>query len=423
MKKYFLPVILISLLFSAHTAWGEKFEFKHQVGDKYRFISTTKQETYYNNRLIQRANLVDRMASEVIAIDNGIARHSATFDLAEEIIESNNESHLQWSGENYTSIFGRDARGKITIDKHYFMPSVRDVPYFPDADIQTGHTWITRGNEVLDLRDVFNIPQPYEISFTANNTYLGDRMWKDKKYKTFKIDYTIYKRDQTNGFESSPRTYLPKTRGEAVAAPTVQRGISVVRGKSTQIIYWDEELGAIAAGEDEFELRFELSTGEVFVFKGATDVEMLEVETLDKEDVARDVAEELRKLGVEDASVTVVDNGVSISLENIQFAADSAELLPSEKTKLEKISSVLLKYNKRDILIAGHTAHAGNPAMSQPLSEQRASSVASYFIDNKVRPASRIITRGFGSSRPVADNVSEAGRQKNRRVEITILEN
>jgi outer membrane protein OmpA-like peptidoglycan-associated protein len=422
MKKYLPFVIFISLLFSVHNAWGEKFEFKHKAGDKYRFISTTKQEVYYDGKLIQTANLVNRMASEVISIDKGIALHTATFDLAEEILK-NNETQLRWNGENYTSVFGRDARGNITISKQYFMPSVRDVPNFPDSDIETGHVWLTRGNEVLDLREVFNIPQPYEISFTANNTYLGERSWKDKKYNAFKINYDIYKRGQGDGFENSPRTYLPRTKGEPLTAQAVQRGIKLIRGKSTQLIYWNDELGAIAAGEDEFELSFELTTGEVYIFKGSTEVEMLEAETLNKEEVARDIANELRELGVEDATVTVVDNGVSINLENIQFEPDSASLLPSEKIKLEKISEILRRYNERDILVSGHTAHAGDPALSQPLSEQRASSVASYFILNKVRPASRILTRGFGSSRPVANNATEAGRQKNRRVEITILEN
>jgi outer membrane protein OmpA-like peptidoglycan-associated protein len=402
MKKYILSALLVLPVFFPHNLSAEKFEFKHGIGDKYRFISTTAQELYYNGELIQNTNLVDRMASEVISIDNGVARHSATFDLAEEVLENNSEKRLMWSEEKYTSVFDRDARGKITIDKHYFMPSIRDVPYFPDGDIKTGHTWITRGNEVLDLRSVFNIPDPYEISFTANNSYEGERIWKGNTYKTFKIDYTIYKREQNN---------------------KSQRGIHILRGKSTQIIYWNEKLGMIAAGEDEFELRFELTSGEVYLYKGKTNVEMIEAETLNKEDVARDIAGELRKLGIEDATVRVVEEGVSISLENIQFAADSADLLPSETVKLEKISEILRKYNERDILVSGHTALAGNAAFRQPLSEQRASRVASYFIDKNVRPPNRIISRGYGATRPVADNTTESGRQRNRRVEITILEN
>jgi outer membrane protein OmpA-like peptidoglycan-associated protein len=57
------------------------------------------------------------------------------------------------------------------------------------------------------------------------------------------------------------------------------------------------------------------------------------------------------------------------------------------------------------------------------LSQERAGAVAGYFINNNVRNREHIMVRGWGSSKPIADNNTEEGKQKNRRVEITILEN
>ncbi|MDR2865572.1 MAG: OmpA family protein [Spirochaetaceae bacterium] len=425
MKQIALCVFLALLLYNPHHAMADSFEFKQKIGDKFRFISTTREEVYQNGKLIQISNLVDRMASEIIKIDNDIAWHNVTFNLAEEIVDGDKANQLeskrlQWKEEEYTAVFGRDKRGKMIMDKKYFMPSVRDIPHFPEIDIQEGYTWETQGNEVLDLRALFEIKEPYEIPFSAHNAYFGNANRNNKTYKLFTVNYTFSKRVSIDGFEDFPRDYLLKDRTNVAPAA---KAIRTIRGKSSQVIYWDEKLGNIAAAEDEFELRFELTNGEVYLFKGKTYSEMLEANVLNREETARDVEETLHDLGIEDVNVRVVDEGIAISLENIQFAPDSADLLPSEEEKLEKISSILRKYNERDILVSGHTALAGRAEFRGPLSEQRAAAVASYFIMKKVRPANRIISRGYGSSRPVAGNDTEEGRRKNRRVEITILEN
>ena len=98
-------------------------------------------------------------------------------------------------------------------------------------------------------------------------------------------------------------------------------------------------------------------------------------------------------------------------------------LLASEKEKLDKIGAILRHYQNRDILVGGHTAYSGSEASMVRLSEERAGAVAGYLIDSNVRTPDRVVIRGYGGTRPLADNSNEAGRIKNRRVEITILEN
>jgi outer membrane protein OmpA-like peptidoglycan-associated protein len=140
---------------------------------------------------------------------------------------------------------------------------------------------------------------------------------------------------------------------------------------------------------------------------------------MDKEQMAGEIGRDLEGI----AAVRVDQEGVTISLEAIRFAPDSSELLPAEQAKLDSIGEFLARYGGRDILVAGHTALAGTAEARRELSLRRASAVAEYLIRRGVRREDRVVVRGYGAERPLADNDSEEGRERNRRVEITILEN
>lgn len=133
-------------------------------------------------------------------------------------------------------------------------------------------------------------------------------------------------------------------------------------------------------------------------------------------------AEELQK-DMENARVERVGEGIKITFDSgILFATNSAELQPQAKADIEKLAATLKKYGDTNVLVQGHTDNTGNDAINQPLSERRAQSVANYAMSLGVEP-SRITSQGFGSSMPVADNTTAAGRQQNRRVEIAIYAN
>ena len=91
--------------------------------------------------------------------------------------------------------------------------------------------------------------------------------------------------------------------------------------------------------------------------------------------------------------------------------------------KLEQIAQILEAWPENDILVTGHTALAGTAKMRQELSEQRARAVADYMILLGVRDRFHIFTQGFGATKPVAPNTTEEGKARNRRVEITIMDN
>jgi outer membrane protein OmpA-like peptidoglycan-associated protein len=133
-------------------------------------------------------------------------------------------------------------------------------------------------------------------------------------------------------------------------------------------------------------------------------------------------AEELQR-DMKNARVERVGEGIKITFSSgILFNTNSYELRPQSKSDIEALANTLKKYGDTNVIVEGHTDNSGTDAINQPLSENRARSVANYTIAQGVE-TSRVATQGFGSTKPVADNSTEAGKQANRRVEIAIFAN
>jgi outer membrane protein OmpA-like peptidoglycan-associated protein len=127
---------------------------------------------------------------------------------------------------------------------------------------------------------------------------------------------------------------------------------------------------------------------------------------------------ELEGTGV---SVTRIGDNITLNMPgNVTFATDSADLNASFYDVLNSVGKVLKEYDQTVVEVAGHTDSTGSEAYNQGLSERRANSVSQYFQSRKISD-DRLITVGMGELRPVADNSSAAGRQANRRVEITMV--
>jgi len=102
------------------------------------------------------------------------------------------------------------------------------------------------------------------------------------------------------------------------------------------------------------------------------------------------------------------------------FDVNSSTLLPAAYDELERVSKVLKQYPETNIQISGHTDSTGSDDYNQKLSEKRAEAVKNALVGMGVNP-SRITSIGYGKSKPIANNNTEAGRQQNRRVEIRII--
>jgi outer membrane protein OmpA-like peptidoglycan-associated protein len=127
---------------------------------------------------------------------------------------------------------------------------------------------------------------------------------------------------------------------------------------------------------------------------------------------------ELDRTGV---SVTRIGDNITLNMPgNVTFAFGSSDLNASFFEVLNSVALVVNEYNQTVIEVAGHTDSVGSDANNQALSERRASAVASYLGTRNVR-TDRMITVGEGERRPVASNDTDAGRQQNRRVELTLV--
>lgn len=118
--------------------------------------------------------------------------------------------------------------------------------------------------------------------------------------------------------------------------------------------------------------------------------------------------------------VSVSRQGDNIILNmpgNVTFKTDSAVLNPNFTNVLDGVAMVGKEFDKTLISVEGHTDSVGKDEYNQTLSEQRASSVATYLSGQGI-PPNRLMAIGYGETRAIASNDNEAGRQQNRRVEI-----
>ena len=408
-----------------------QFKFKYQKGDRYAILSTVNEDVFVNMRYDHHGEIINRVSAEVTATDDaaGSGTSECTFMTTENAFGLGGRKTFSW-GEEYKSIFDRSSLGKYTIGDEYFMPTVRDVPIFPDHAIKPGDTWVQEGHEAHDLRKNFGLEKPYIVPFTATYKYLGTvgrekREVKQMSYAAasiskqrnnqvikkegnvlhvFHVKYSLYtqapQRPSANYYGDYPQTTM---------------------GFSDELIYWDAEKGAIDHYVENFRILIETAYGNLYEFRGTAHAEVTDFIRTGTDDELKAVEEQINELGIKNVTVKKSDKGLTLSMENIQFKAESAQLLPAEVEKLKKIAQILEAYPDNDILVSGHTA-TGKGRDPQELSEARAKAVADYLIQLGVKDNYHIFTQGFGDKNPIAPNNTEEGKAKNRRVEITIMD-
>ena len=114
------------------------------------------------------------------------------------------------------------------------------------------------------------------------------------------------------------------------------------------------------------------------------------------------------------------DRGLVLTLEDVLFEFDDDTLRPAARQRLAQLASVFQQYPDRRIRIEGHTDSSGDASYNEQLSESRAEAVRDFFVAQGI-DTDRIVTRGYGQTKPLVTNDTEAGRQRNRRVEIVMV--
>ena len=256
LRFFFLALFFARCFFPCPSAWALDFSYKFSAGDKYRIISTVTEDVFVNRKPGYKAEIVNRIALEVLSSDGGNARLDAVFQSAERAfpfdaslpqeVPGNEEPYLYYWSREYLSQYDQDRLGYITIGNEFFKPMVRDAPVFPGRAVEVGETWDAGGIEVHDFRDSLGIEEPYHIPFDARYTYLGVRSWKGSLYPAFSVSYRMF----MEGAPVPGKVYPMR-----------------IQGASDQIVYWDDERGQVTAYEEYFRTILDLSDGQIWEYR------------------------------------------------------------------------------------------------------------------------------------------------------------
>lgn len=115
-----------------------------------------------------------------------------------------------------------------------------------------------------------------------------------------------------------------------------------------------------------------------------------------------------------------VKERLAFAAKNIRFETNSARIKTASNFVMDEVASILLQYPNYNVSIGGHTDSIGNSDFNQRLSEKRAAACLEYLAKKGISK-SRMTSKGYGESQPIANNKYEAGRKENRRVEFNLF--
>lgn len=409
-------ILLTGFLYAADD--GILFQFKQKKGDAVSHVATVEEEAYINGRLNNRTQFINRTSTTVESVDkNGTALLSTHYMTTQNNFINSTGKTLSWGEEDSVKIY-RDKNGQLHDSDNDYLPTVQSVPSFSDKRVKIGDSWTSQGLEVHDCRELFNMEGPIEVPFTATYTYTGDDEIEGKTLRVIEVEYKFFQDAGEAGDKGGLGqdwydSYLYGTSSGSTYAGT--------QGQAVQKIWWDNDRGELDHYIEEFVIYMYDTFNNTFAFRGTAHGEVTEYKSVNDKENVKKLQKKVEKYKLDNISVKQGEKGLTISLDAIQFEPDSDVLLPSEKKKIEKLGEILKEFSN-DLLITGHCAQRGTVQSQQELSEDRAEAVASYLVELGIRDQYHVFTQGKGATEPVASNATEAGRIKNRRVEITIMD-
>lgn len=353
--------------------------------------------------------------------------------------------------EAIPAVFKISDEGVLTMIEDHGYPSFRSFPSYTNKSIKIGDVWQAKAERAVDPINkgiVTKMPIYVEYKYTGDTNYNGEACYMisaqwatrygmgggvyhidwggdsdlEKATGSHKativvskatgnalvirdtVDETFFYTDgnqiQFKG-QIAQFTHYPPAVDRSKLIPALKRIASISEEDEKAILEHkvtaDEEQGGVSVG---------LNGGEDKIATG------------NFETVGSLSSDQNKK---EFVTVDTTPAGIRLTIPNLQFKPDSAELLGGENERLDKIAQVLKEVPDCKLLIEGHTAAVGKESGELQLSKERAMAIANALIKRGVS-AERLIVKGRGGTKPIADNSTNEGKAKNRRVEITILE-
>lgn len=312
-------------------------------------------------------------------------------------------------------------------------PEYRNFPAFPQQAVTPGTSWVAEGSRCIDpLNDgsITELPILVQYTLVGEKEIDGEEVWVlTAKYATrYKLAATTTRRDPN----------LAEATGSHDISITVRKLDGSIRLITDRL----DETFTYAGGDT---IRFKGNTA-IFsniVYPTASLASNLESASR-KPSAAGDKTGATPAEGIKAPDSLIVEGrgpqsilaekqpessrwvtettlrGVRLSVRDLHFIANSAELLPGEADRLDAMAEVLSGLEGGQFLVEGHTAATGNPTGELELSRLRAMRIIDELCERGLSPA-QFIYRGLGGTVPIGDNATDTGRAMNRRVEITVL--
>jgi outer membrane protein OmpA-like peptidoglycan-associated protein len=330
------------------------------------------------------------------ADDDGSTRYKGNFIVMEETLRD-----LRQSARAVNAIvpvnFALNENGGIRIENDSGFPALRNFPVFARGGLTKGATWRAAGQRSLDP---LNEGKTVIVPFTAVYEYKGIEEYRGVSVHRIEANYK-----PDTDFSALGGAYINEN-GAALTS---------LMGNHDVTILIAVENGLILLSRDQLDETFSWSDGQKVRYKGFTLCFSQGIIPLDDNKIKKDI-ENTNGLELEP-----VEAGLRLSIRDLQFASDSADLLPSEAERLDRIAASLSEIEGRTFLVEGHTASIGRPESEMNLSVERAKRIVDELAARGI-PLGRFIYKGWGGTKPAADNNTDTGRRQNRRVEITILD-
>jgi outer membrane protein OmpA-like peptidoglycan-associated protein len=397
MKKL---LIFLLLSFSFFSIYSETFRYKYDEGQKQRIEYNSKGFIFFNGKLEHEYIQNYKIISSILKITNNIAQIQEENYYYYNVTSKNSNSQIAQVKEITSVKYSKDQLGKMIVKNSDLLPVLRNVPYFPEEDIKPGYKWNSSGFEVQD----YFIDKSLSISpIDVYYEFVGYENLNGKKVEKINYEFTV---DITN-----------------TEKLTFDKRIVRLLGNSKTVLYFDNETGIRL--KEEYERHYFMVIGPDFKVAEFIDEGTRifhPVELLNKDKMIDEINKGLKDKKIENAKIEKDDKGLKLSLENIQFEPDSAVLTEYEKVRIDKIAEILNLYKGKSLMFVGHTTDRGTEEGRTKLSLERAKSVTEYLSKKGAIDPSRASYIGKGGKEPVANNSTEEGMKKNRRVEIYILE-
>ncbi len=187
-----------------------------------------------------------------------------------------------------------------------------------------------------------------------------------------------------------------------------------------------EEVGSASTNPGTGEYKFTLPYGKVYTMRPVSPDFIAESERIDLTDAGLDSTgtasrpRTFREIGGKTLKLVPIEVGQIVRLNNIFFETAKSELRPESRQELDQMVLTLRENPTMEVELGGHTDNIGSDATNLKLSQDRSDAVRQYLIGQGIGPE-RVVSKGYGKTRPVASNDTPEGQQANRRVEFTIL--